>query len=179
MIILRLFLVLASIYLTYKILPFIFAILLYPFIAGGKNEWVISVIELFSLFTGLLFAWGLWRINPETKKKRIISLFAVILTLFMATIGFQYNHYQKQIMGNSPVDAAKNVILLFDPDADVSSFDFIKHDGQIKGDSAFSPDIGQIVSYTVKADGIAVYEVSVIKGDDKKWRMLSHWEIRN
>jgi hypothetical protein len=179
MIVFRIFLVLATIYLSWEILPFVFQILLYPFIAGGKNDWIFEATEWLSLLVGLFFAWGFWINTPENKKRRTVFPSAIVSILLLATVGFQFYHQQKQIMGYEPVEAAKNVILDHESEALVSSFDFIETNRWYPETSNPDRKIGPVVNYTVKSDSVIVYKVSVIQVNDEWWQMTYYQKIQN
>lgn len=179
MIVLRIFLVLVTIYLSWEILPTVFQLLLYPFIAGGKNDWIFKATEWLSLLAGFFLAWSFWSSTSGDQKPKTLILSALALFFLLSKFGFQYNHQQKQIMGYEPIEAAKSVILKHDPNALVSSYDFVETNRWYPETSNPEKRIGPVISFRVKSDSLIVYKVSVVQVNNEWWQMTSYQKISN
>ncbi len=179
MIVIRLFLVIATIYLSWEILPTVFQLIMYPFLAGGKNTWIFKATEWLSLFVGLFIAWGFWVNTSHEQKTRTLVFSGIAFFLVLAKFGFQNNHQQKQIMGYEPVEAAKQVILKHDPSAQISTYDFVEVDRWNPEVSDPEKNIGPVVRFHAKKDSVLIYKVSVIQVNDEWWQMATYQKIRN
>ncbi len=181
---LRILLAIASTYLSWTILPNIFLFLLLPFIVGGKNPWLFNICELLSLLIGFYIAWQFWLFTANDQKKRTLVLTSIALVLILSKLGGRYIPQYVLIMGYEPKEAAKNVVLKYDPQANISELNFIEigsrevptgFQERFNSATKYRPN-GRRVEYDVKSDTTVVYKVSVVLQPNNKWWYTSKYE---
>ena len=181
---LRILLSIASIYLSWIILPKIFLLLLLPFIAAGKNPWIFTISEWLSLFIGFIIAWQFWLFTANDQKKRTLVLTSIAVVLIVSNLANRIIPQSVLIMGYEPMEAAKNVVLKYDPDANIEELNFVEIGSQevptkfqesFKTDTKYNPN-GRFRDFEIKSDTTVVYKVTVVLQPNNKWWYASKYE---
>ena len=182
--ILRILLAIASIYLSWIIIPEIFLLLLLPFIAAGKNPWIFNLSEWLSLLIGFFIAWQFWLFTAHDQKKRTFVLTSIAVVLIVSNLGNRIIPQYILIMGYEPKEAAENVVLKYDPNANIEELNFIElgtrdipngFQEKFNTNTTFNPN-QRYRRYEVKSDTTVVYKVTVVLQPNNKWWYASKYE---